>query len=71
MITAMNDQIRKEVRVALARKNLKQAQLAEKLGVSRQYLNNYMNGKAGDVPKLWRMVFDELGLELVVRANDG
>ena len=58
--------IREEVRVALARKNMKQSELADSMGVSRQYLNTYLSGKAGDVPKLWEKVFDELGLELVV-----
>lgn len=67
----MNDQVREEVRVALARRNMTQADLAEKLGVSRQYLNNYLRGRAGDVPKLWSLVFDELALELLVRPKRG
>lgn len=69
MMTSMNDLIREEVRVALARKDLNQSELAERLGISKQYLNAYMNGKAGNVPRLWSKVFDELGLELVVQPK--
>jgi transcriptional regulator with XRE-family HTH domain len=69
MIKVMNDQIREEVRVALARANMNQSKLAERIGVSKQYLNTYLRGKAGDIPKLWQAVFDELGLELVVRPK--
>ena len=54
----------------MARRDIKQSDLAEKIGVTRQYLNNYMGGKAGDVPRLWQKIFDELGLELVVKAKD-
>lgn len=69
MMISMNDRIREEVRVALARKAINQSELAERIGISKQYLNAYMNGKAGNVPRLWSKVFDELGLELVVRPK--
>ena len=71
MINHMNDRIREEVRVALARKNIKQSQLADNIGVSRQYLSAYLRGKQGDLPKLWSKVFDELDLELVVVSKNG
>lgn len=54
------------MRVALARKDLNQSELAERIGVSKQYLNAYMTGKAGHIPRLWSKVFEELGLELTV-----
>lgn len=66
MMQTMNDKIREEVRVALARKALNQSDLAERIGVSKQYLNAYINGKAGSVPRLWAKVFNELGLELTI-----
>jgi transcriptional regulator with XRE-family HTH domain len=69
MMQNMNSKIREEVRVALARRDMNQSELAEKIGVTRQYLSNYMAGKAGDVPRLWQRVFDELGLELVVQPK--
>lgn len=69
-MNTVNESIREEVRVALARRDMTQADLAEKLGISRQYLNAYLRGKAGDVPKLWEKVFGELELELVVRSKD-
>lgn len=62
----MNRQIREEVRVALARRNETQAELARRVGVSRQYLSDIMHGKSGNVPDVWQRIFDDLGLELVV-----
>ncbi len=69
MIHSMNDQIRQEVRVALARANKKQSRLAKDLGISQQYLSTYLSGKAGNIPNLWQKVFDELELELIVRPK--
>lgn len=69
MMTDMNERVREEVRVAMARRNINQSKLAETIGVSRQYLSDYMSGKAGDMPRLWQKVLDELGLELVVQAK--
>ena len=62
----VNNHIREAVRVELARRVSNQAQLAKRVGVSRQYLSDVMRGRAGNVPTLWQKVFDELGLELVV-----
>ena len=70
MMNDMNEQIREEVRVAMARRDLKQSELAERIGVSRQYLNTYLSGGAGNVPRLWKKMFDELGLELVVKPRE-
>jgi len=66
----VNARIREAVRVALARRDNTQAQLAEKVGVSRQYLNNLMRARTGNVPSVWQRIFDELDLELVVRSKD-
>lgn len=70
MMKDMNNRIREEVRVAMARRNLNQSELAERVGVSRQYMNAYVSGKAGNVPRLWSKVFDELGLELTVKPKE-
>ena len=69
-MTTVNAHIRQAVRIELARRDSTQAQLAEKVGVSRQYINNVMRARAGNVPAVWQRVFDELDLELVVRAKE-
>jgi ribosome-binding protein aMBF1 (putative translation factor) len=66
----MNDSIRESVREAMEKYQLSQVDLAKDIGVTKQYLNNYLNGKDGDVPKLWQKVFDTLGLELIVKNKE-
>ena len=68
-MTTVNARIRQAVRIELARRDSTQAQLAEKVGVSRQYINNVMRARTGNVPTVWQRIFDELGLELVVRPK--
>jgi ribosome-binding protein aMBF1 (putative translation factor) len=65
----VNDDIRRAVRIELARRDDKQARLAERIGVTRQYLNDVLRGKAGNVPAVWQKILDELDLELVVRLR--
>ena len=69
MLDKMNDQIRQAVRVELAKHNRKQTDLAEQLGVTRQYVSSLMRGETGNVPDVWQRIFDELGLELVVQPK--
>lgn len=66
----MNERIRQAVRIELARRNTNQANLADKVGVSRQYLSDIMRGKSGNVPAVWARIFEELGLELVTQTKD-
>jgi transcriptional regulator with XRE-family HTH domain len=66
----VNDSIRQAVRVELAKRDQKQVQLAGRVGVTRQYLNDVLRGKSGHVPAVWQRIFDELDLELVVRPKD-
>lgn len=65
----MNDDIRRAVRVRLAERNWRQADLARKLGMKPQYLSKLLTGDAGKIPTSWQRVFDELGLELVARKK--
>ncbi len=65
----VNDRIRQAIRIELARRDAKQSRLAESIGVSRQFLNNVLRGKAGNVPDVWQKILDELDLELVVRPK--
>ena len=63
---AVNDRIREAVRVELARRASNQAELAKKVGVSKQYISDVMRARAGKVPTVWQRILDELDLELVV-----
>lgn len=65
----MTDAIREAIRVELARRNDKPGHLADRVGVSRQFMSAVMNGKAGNLPQVWAKMLDDLGLELVVRAR--
>jgi ribosome-binding protein aMBF1 (putative translation factor) len=65
----INSHIRESVRVELARKDMTQTDLAERLGVSRQRVNQFIRGRGGNLHGLWQKIFDELGLELVVREK--
>lgn len=69
MLDTMNDQIRQAVRVELAKRNSRQTELADRLGVTRQYVSSLMRGETGNVPDVWQRIFDELGLELVVKPK--
>ncbi len=65
----VNDSIRQAVRVELAKRDQKQIQLAERVGVTRQYLNDVLRGKSALVPAVWQRILDDLDLELVVRLK--
>lgn len=62
----VNERIREAVRVEIARRASNQAHLAEKVGVSKQYISDVMRARAGNVPAVWQRIFDELDLDLVV-----
>ena len=70
MMIDMNEQIRESVRVALAKKDMSQTELAEKVGATRQQVNQFIRGKGGNVHTLWQKMLDELGLELVVKEKE-
>jgi transcriptional regulator with XRE-family HTH domain len=61
----MNEGIRRAVRVSLAERDMTQSDLAEKIGVSPQYVSRIMQGQVGKIPPAWLRILDTLGLELV------
>ncbi len=65
----VNSKIREAVRIELARLDKNQAQLAQEVGVSRQYMSDIMRAKAGNVPAVWQKVLDALGLEIVAKSK--
>lgn len=68
---AMNDRIRRAVRVSLAERDMTQGDLAQRIGVTPQYMSRIMQGKVGKIPAAWTKVLDELGLELVAVPKGG
>lgn len=66
----MTEQIREAVRIELARRQLKQTELADKIGKSRQYVNAAIHGRAADMPDIWQGIFDALGLEVIVKPKE-
>lgn len=68
---AMNDRIRRAVRVSLAERDMNQAELARAVGMKPQYVSELLTGKAGKIPPAWLKVLDELDLELVAVKKRG
>ncbi|MDZ7704765.1 MAG: helix-turn-helix transcriptional regulator [Trueperaceae bacterium] len=60
----MNDDLRKAIRLELARQDMSQNDLAKELGVSHQYVSAVMTGAAANIPKTWANILDTLGLQL-------
>jgi transcriptional regulator with XRE-family HTH domain len=69
-MTEMNEHIRQAIRIEMARRNLRQKELAERAGVSKQYLSQVLSGKAGNVPDSWEKILGSLGLRLVVTRDE-
>lgn len=62
---AMNDSIRRRVRVSLAERDMNQKDLAEKVGMKPQYISDLLTGRVGQIPSTWTRVLEALDLELV------
>ena len=70
-MSSVNDAIRTAVKVALVKRKMTQAELAERIGLSRTHISRMMQGHRSSVPPSWQLVFDELGLELVAKDREG
>ena len=69
-MNSMTDDIRADLRAILARRRIKQTDLARELGTSRTYLSNLLNGQRGQLSPVWEKLLDHLDLDLVVRPRD-
>jgi transcriptional regulator with XRE-family HTH domain len=67
----MTPSIRERVRLELIRQNMTQTTLADRIGVSRQYLSKMLRGHADGRVDTWRRLLAELNLELVVEPAPG
>ena len=69
-MNSMTDDIRADLRAILARRRIKQTDLARELGTSRTYLSNLLNGQRGQLSPVWEKLLDHLDLDLVVRPRE-
>ncbi len=68
-MATMTDHVREEVRVAMVRQRRTQTALADRVGLSRQHVNHLLTGHRGKLPEAWAKIFNDLGLELVIRIK--
>lgn len=69
-MATVTDDIRAELRAILARRRIKQTDLAAELGMSRTHLNNLLNGQRGQISPVWERLLEHLDLELVLKPRD-
>ena len=69
IMETMTEQIREAVRIELAKRKWSQSELARRIEKSPQFISQIMGNDRGDVPEYWQNIFDELGLELMVKAK--
>lgn len=69
-MNTVTDDLRAELRAILARRRIKQTDLAAELGMSRTHLNNLLNGQRGQLTPVWQKLLDHLELELVLRPRE-
>ncbi len=60
----MNHTIRANVKEIIEQQGITQTELAENIGVSRQYISAMLTGERGEIPSTWGKLLDVLGLEL-------
>ena len=65
----VTDDVRSELRAELARRRIKQSDLAAELGMSRTYLSNVLNGQRGQLSEKLQSLLDYLDLELTLRPK--
>jgi transcriptional regulator with XRE-family HTH domain len=65
MNNVMTEKVIKAVRARMHEQGITQTELAERLGIERTNLVRMVNGHVGTIPRRWRELLDELGLELI------
>ncbi|MFC3718260.1 hypothetical protein ACFOME_03710 [Deinococcus metalli] len=55
----------------MEKRDMSQGDLAKLLSVERPNLTRLLNGRSGQVPKMWQEVFNALGLEIIVVPKSG
>ncbi len=67
----MTEDIRKAVKIELVKQSRSQAEVAQRIGVTRQHLSRMLSDHAqsGGLPEAWEKLLGELGLEVVVQPK--
>ena len=65
----MTDDLRAELRAELARRRIRQTDLARELGISRTHLSNLLNGQRGELSSVWHRLLGHLDLELTLKPK--
>lgn len=68
--TIMNQEIIRTVKMILAARKSNQSKLSMESGVGRGHLSEMLQGRIGMATEAWRMVFDALGVKLVIVPKD-
>ena len=67
----MTDDIRKAVKIELARRGWTQERLADEVNRSRQQINNALRGRASKTPDLWEDIFKAFNWRVIVVDEQG
>jgi transcriptional regulator with XRE-family HTH domain len=67
---SVNAEIRRAIRVELARRGLKQKDLSEMTEISPQHISQLMSGKSGNLAKGWDAILSALDLQLIAVPKD-
>jgi hypothetical protein len=65
----MTLQLAEMVRAQIEKRGLTLSEYAKEMGFSRQYLNDLLALRKGNMPGSWGYILEDLGLELVARVE--
>ncbi len=66
----MTDNFRREIKSFIVlNEDANQGELAESIGISRQYLNKVLNGHSGKMPAVWEKLLDKLDMTVMPIPN--
>ncbi len=67
----MTDSFRREIKSFIVlNEDINQAELAENMGISRQYLSKILNGHSGKMPAVWEKLLEQLDMTVLPIPNN-
>lgn len=66
----MTRELRESVKIEMMRQDVTQTELAERVGVSRQYMSKLLRGHVDGSVDTWRRILDALGMQLRAVKRD-
>lgn len=67
---AMTDEIRKQVKIELVKRDMNQVDLAKATGMSPGHISMILTGNTANLPGSWHKILDALGLKIVIAPKD-